>query len=508
MNYDPVVIIYPKRKKNNPYQKIILLFSFSLFSPRISKDLIRKLENFDNLFSSFEYDYVKAMLQIKNCEDIENLQELTILFSETLSYSLEKGLISKDEVDGCQPSVMIALPRLSIVRGLLQGFGSVVCKHDPAELTTILRPYHNLLLEFHEFLMNLSDDEVFFLERLLSTNHDNLIDYSVDNHSANISSLMMIDSGQTDQNSHQQHQDSLLAIFNKFFRHAKRMKDSCPRNPELTANHLHHSHNYHDEEDDNQLQSMKKHQSTTTSTIFRKSLLTNRYISASVDFLLTNNVRNDSANNGNDESGNNNIVHPQRYSPYKSNEALFRFNSLPNINFNLTNNMDDDNSDILNPVHKRSSSISRDYSSSATTTSTSSSCPSVSITCSSSSISVELDFLKQIKDMLKRTQLKTLTKNRNCCPQQQQQTQHRSTSSGGVATNSNVQPLNEILANPRAKTAADRRRCHHHHLHHNDIASNIHCGDQHSAQKTSTAAMFTPTTSTFSNNSVHFDLGN
>ena len=67
--------------------------------------------------------------------------------------------------------------------------------------------------------------------------------------------------------------------------------------------------------------------------------------------------------------------------------------------------------------------------------------------------------------MLKRTQLKTLTKNRNCCPQQQQQTQHRSTSSGGVATNSNVQPLNEILANPRAKTAADRRRCHHHHLH-------------------------------------------
>ncbi|OTF77276.1 hypothetical protein BLA29_002187 [Euroglyphus maynei] len=476
-------------------------------TPRISKDLIRKLENFDNLFSSFEYDYVKAMLQIKNCEDIENLQELTILFSETLSYSLRKGLISKDEVDGCQPSVMIALPRLSIIRGLLQGFGSVVCKHDPTELTTILRPYHSLLLEFHEFLMNLSDDEVFFLERLLSTNHDNLIDYSADNQAANISSLMMIES-------HQQHQDSQLAIFNKFFRHAKRMKDSCPRNPELTTNHLHHSHNYHDEDDDtNQLQSIKKHQSVTTSTILRKSLLTNRYISASVDFLSTNNVRNDSANNnGNgDESGNSNTVNPQRYSPYKSNEALFRFNSLPNINFNLTNDFDDENVDIHNPVHKRSSIISRDYSSSSATTSTSSSssCPSVSITCSSSSsISVELDFLKQIKDMLKRTQLKTLTKNRNFCSQQQQQTQHRSTSSGGVATNSNVQPMNEILANPRAKTAADRRRSHHHHdLHHNEIHSNSHCADQHSAQKTSTAAMFTPTTSTFSNNSVHFDLG-
>lgn len=454
------------------------------------------------------------MLQIKNCEDIENLQELTILFSETLSYTLHKGLISKDDVDGCQPSVMIALPRLSIVRGLLQGFGSVVCKHDPAELTTILRPYHSLLLELHEFLMNLSDDEVFFLEKLLSTNHDNLIDYSVDNQTVNISSLMMIDTlnfRQMNQDSHQHHQDSQLAIFNKFFRHAKRMKDSCPRNPELTTNHRHHhSHNYDDEDDNNQLQSIKKHRSTTTSTILRKSLLTNRYISASVDFLLTNNVRNDSApNNNNDESGNNNNI--QRYSPYKSNKVLFRFNSLPNINFDLTNdNNDIDDGDYYNcnPIHKRSSIISHDYSSSsATTASTSSSCPSVSITCSSSSsMSVELDFLKQIKDMLKRTQLKTLTKNRNCC-QQKQQPQHRSISSGGVVTNFNIQPINEILANPRAKTAADRRRCHHHHHHHNDNHSNSHCVDQQSTQKTSTAAMFTPTTSAFSNNSVHFDLG-
>lgn len=104
--------------------------------------MIKKLEIFDHLFSSFEYDYVKTMLQIKTCEDIENLQELTFLFSDTLSYALKKGLISKEDVDGCQPSVMIALPRLSIVRGLLQGFGSVVCKANPDELTSILRPYH------------------------------------------------------------------------------------------------------------------------------------------------------------------------------------------------------------------------------------------------------------------------------------------------------------------------------------------------------------------------------
>jgi len=82
------------------------------------------------------------MLPIKSSEDIESLQELTILFSETLSYSLKKSLISKEDVEGCEPNVMIALPRLSIVRGLLHGYGSVVCKLNCDELSSILQPYH------------------------------------------------------------------------------------------------------------------------------------------------------------------------------------------------------------------------------------------------------------------------------------------------------------------------------------------------------------------------------
>ena len=82
------------------------------------------------------------MLPIKSANDIESLQELTFLFSETLSYSLRKGLILKDDVEGCQPSVMIALPRLSVVRGLLYGYGSVVCKLNSDDLSSILRPYH------------------------------------------------------------------------------------------------------------------------------------------------------------------------------------------------------------------------------------------------------------------------------------------------------------------------------------------------------------------------------
>ena len=85
---------------------------------------------------------MKAMLAIKTKEDIENLQEMTFLFSETLEYSIKNDLISQEDVDGCQPSVMIALPRLSIVRGLIQGYGSVVCKLAPDLLSPILRPFH------------------------------------------------------------------------------------------------------------------------------------------------------------------------------------------------------------------------------------------------------------------------------------------------------------------------------------------------------------------------------
>lgn len=88
------------------------------------------------------------MLPIKSADDIENLQELTFLFSETLKYSIKRGLVQKEDVEGCQPSVMIALPRLSIVRGLLDGFGSVVCKLNSEDLSSILRPYHRYIFVY------------------------------------------------------------------------------------------------------------------------------------------------------------------------------------------------------------------------------------------------------------------------------------------------------------------------------------------------------------------------
>ncbi len=112
----------------------------------LSFEMICKLEHFDQLFSSFEYEYVKAMLPIKSADEIEKQQEVIVLFSETLSRALKRGLISQDDIDDCQPRVMIAIPRLAIVTGLMQGNGSAICKKTREQLSNLFKPFHRLLI--------------------------------------------------------------------------------------------------------------------------------------------------------------------------------------------------------------------------------------------------------------------------------------------------------------------------------------------------------------------------
>src|SRR5262249_34727126 len=104
--------------------------------------MIVKLEHFDQLFSSFEYEYVKSMLPIKSAEEIEKQQEVIVLFSETLSKALKRGLISQEDVDDCQPKTMITIPRLAIVSGLLLGNGSAICKKSREQLSNLFKPFH------------------------------------------------------------------------------------------------------------------------------------------------------------------------------------------------------------------------------------------------------------------------------------------------------------------------------------------------------------------------------
>lgn len=276
-------------------------------------------------------------------------------------------------------------------------------------------------MQFHEFLLNLNEDEIFFLEKLLSTNYDNIDLFD------NNSNLPMMDVTTND--------DSLLTVFYKFFKHARRMKDNC--------------------------------RNLTFKKSNQEKSITNRYISASVPFLLLNN-RNETnneesmINNNNNYNTSNNI----RYSPFKLNDVIYRYNSLPNINFYSTKNSKTLNNYGAQPFNTNGSQNSSSYYS--TSNSMSSTSPSLSLTCSSS-ISVELDFLKQFKDILKRNQLKT--KNRNC-------------SSGFY--NTNEYSSSDGMNRRRAKTAFT------------DLNVDI-------VNEFKSISAFTPTTT--SNNSIHFDLG-
>ncbi|KAJ6217733.1 hypothetical protein RDWZM_008890 [Blomia tropicalis] len=332
-------------------------------SPKISKELVQRLENFDRLFTAFEYDYVKAMLPIKPS--------------------------SKEDVEGCQPSVMIALPRLSIVRGLLDGFGSVVCKLNSEDLSSILRPYHSLLLKFHEFLINLDEDEIDLLEQLLSNNYDNNdLDLSDDifqeyvrNNGNN--KCMLND------------QVELLNYYNKFMKCAKKYRHISSGN-NFENGHYHNS----------------QYLTKNIETKYLKSISNNRYLSSSVDLLFINE---------NNCTGNSNSV---RYSPWRPSNCklINRSISLPCINLNCG----DQDKNCVHQVSCTKAKINSKFTSSLSSYSSPSSSSSNSfsdfnsafpVTSSSiSSLSTELDFFTQFKEILKRSHMSCITKHNNNRP--------------------------------------------------------------------------------------------
>lgn len=214
----------------------------------------------------------------------------------------------------------------------------------------------------------------------------------------------------------------------------------------------------------------------------------NKYISASVDLLLINN-KNDNCDEMNKNS---------RYSPLKPHKIMLRFLSLPNINFdykksNHQSTLSFNGNQELDLKNNRTKSFQNQSSSSISSTnssmaSSSNSYPTFSVMTSSSSassISIELDFMKQFKDILKRTQIKTLSKNR--------------VDSSNVRSNSSNCPssfvnLNKDHLNRRAKTTTA--------IHIDDFPNSNSQIDHNNY------VIRTPTTSAFSNNSIHFDLGN
>ncbi|ESN93889.1 hypothetical protein HELRODRAFT_88003 [Helobdella robusta] len=77
--------------------------------------IVKALTDFDRLFSDFELSYVSVMVPVKTMKDYDLLQDVTVLFCETVNRSMKLGLLNQELLDSYDPVLMFTIPRLAIV---------------------------------------------------------------------------------------------------------------------------------------------------------------------------------------------------------------------------------------------------------------------------------------------------------------------------------------------------------------------------------------------------------
>ncbi|CAB3400323.1 unnamed protein product [Caenorhabditis bovis] len=136
----------------------------SAYSQTIKENLLK----FDILFANFEYQYVSAMVPVKSVKEHDAQLDVAVLFSEVLRLALEKELITQDQIDYCDPCVMLSIPRLGIVWGLLLfPEGALNVDKSPEDLSEMFRPFHSLLSKIRNLINILSKEELNKLEHIL-----------------------------------------------------------------------------------------------------------------------------------------------------------------------------------------------------------------------------------------------------------------------------------------------------------------------------------------------------
>uniref|UniRef100_A0AAF5RWT3 FYVE-type domain-containing protein n=1 Tax=Wuchereria bancrofti TaxID=6293 RepID=A0AAF5RWT3_WUCBA len=148
-----------------------LLKDQSLRDPTHYSDKVkRSLKHFDHLFAEFELNYVSAMVPVKSVREYDCQLDIAVLFSETLDRALRLDYLTQDQIDDCDPIVMIAVPRLAIVCGLLYfPEGALNVDANPETLSDMFRSFHSLLVKIRDLLRILNLHELRRVEKALCT---------------------------------------------------------------------------------------------------------------------------------------------------------------------------------------------------------------------------------------------------------------------------------------------------------------------------------------------------
>ncbi|XP_064599707.1 lateral signaling target protein 2 homolog isoform X2 [Liolophura sinensis] len=145
------------------------LRNINCYTDRIKEALVI----FDKLFAEFELSYVSAMVPVKTMREYDLLQEVIVLFSETVQRSLDLRLLTQDMIDDYDPALMFTIPRLAIVCGLLiYPEGPLNPDNDPLNMPEMFRPFQILLYKIRELLYTLSTEELFTLEKALCSQEE------------------------------------------------------------------------------------------------------------------------------------------------------------------------------------------------------------------------------------------------------------------------------------------------------------------------------------------------
>ncbi|KAK6106518.1 FYVE zinc finger family protein [Brugia pahangi] len=148
-----------------------LLKDQSLRDPTHYSDKVkRSLKHFDHLFAEFELNYVSAMVPVKSVREYDCQLDIAVLFSEALDRAVRLDYLTQDQIDDCDPVVMIAVPRLAIVCGLLYfPEGALNVDANPETLSNMFRSFHSLLVKIRDLLRILNLHELRRVEKALCT---------------------------------------------------------------------------------------------------------------------------------------------------------------------------------------------------------------------------------------------------------------------------------------------------------------------------------------------------